>query len=139
MGTKKKYSTKQMELLNEYLITTKGSHFTVKNIEEYFYNSNQQIGTTTIYRYLENLVKDNIVIKFNNTGKTGAVFEYIGTDTNNLKSNCLHIICESCGDISHFNCEEINKINSNIEKELGFKINTSNPTFFGNCGECLNK
>ena len=59
------YKTKQMTELHIFLKSTKGRHVTVNEICDYFKDKGISVGTTTIYRHLEKMVKEEIQIPFN--------------------------------------------------------------------------
>ncbi len=55
------YKTKQMTELHIFLKSTKGRHVTVNEICDYFKDKGISVGTTTIYRHLEKMVKEGSV------------------------------------------------------------------------------
>ncbi len=136
MAEKKKYHTKQMALLFEYLETTNGEHITVKDICADFEKKGICVGTTTVYRNLEKLVLDGIVLKYNSVGNNGSCYEFVGQIKDKKDVNCLHLICESCGDVAHLKSDELVKIDNHILEECGFKMNALNTAFYGTCKEC---
>ena len=57
------YQTKQKQEILAYLKNVAGQHVTVNDIYAYFQQKNIDVGKTTIYRHLEQLVEQNILIK----------------------------------------------------------------------------
>ncbi len=134
MADKKKYNTKQMALLYNYLESTEGEHITVKDICAYFESVDLCVGTTTVYRNLEKMVVDGIVLKYNSIGNNGSCYEFVGETKDKKDTDCLHLICESCGDVAHLKSDELVKIDNHILNEFGFKMN--NTAFYGVCKGC---
>ena len=62
---KARYKTKQMTELHTFLQSVQGQHVTVQEIREYFKDREIAVGTTTIYRQLEKMVKEIQVAKVN--------------------------------------------------------------------------
>ena len=71
------YKTKQMTELLTFLKSVQGSHVTVSDICDYFQTKRIAVGTTTIYRHLEKMVKEGVVAKYVIDGTSSACFEYI--------------------------------------------------------------
>ena len=61
---KARYKTKQMTELHTFLQSVQGQHVTVQEIREYFKDREIAVGTTTIYRQLEKMVKEGLVEKY---------------------------------------------------------------------------
>ena len=74
---KARYKTKQMTELHTFLQSVQGQHVTVQEIREYFKDREIAVGTTTIYRQLEKMVKEGLVEKYVVEGTNSACFEYI--------------------------------------------------------------
>ncbi len=138
MARKNKYNTKQMQELYNYMKTRNGTHFTVKDICNYFESLDIQVSTTTIYRNLEKMISEGIVLKYNNVITNCAFFEFVDKTQNQEDKKCCHIVCEACGDIIHFNTKELSTLDNQIFEEFGFKINSPNTAFYGNCNNCMN-
>ena len=62
---KARYKTKQMTELHTFLQSVQGQHVTVQEIREYFKDREIAVGTTTIYRQLEKMVKEIQVAEVN--------------------------------------------------------------------------
>ena len=61
---KARYKTKQMTELHTFLQSVQGQHVTVQEIREYFKDREIAVGTITIYRQLEKMVKEGLVEKY---------------------------------------------------------------------------
>lgn len=134
-----KYKTNQRAELVEYLRSRSGQHVTANEIMDYFRRLNIQIGLTTIYRQLNNLVETGLVKKFYIDDKTGSCFEYTADECQDLKHKHFHLKCESCGRLIHFECEEVNALQKHIKAEHGFLLDPDRTVFYGLCQSCLGK
>ena len=66
--------------------SVQGSHVTVNEICEYFKNQGISVGTTTVYRHLEKMVREGVVAKYVVDGTSSACFEYTGESPRNGSS-----------------------------------------------------
>lgn len=133
MNSKKIYQTSQKELVLSYLKRSKSKHITAKSLYDELQKDNEKIGLTTVYRHLESLTKEGILLKSIVDENTPACFEYTG---HSLKEECYHLKCINCGKLIHLHCDEVNKLEEHIFDEHGFKINPNRIVFFGECEEC---
>lgn len=91
---KARYKTKQMTELHTFLQSVQGQHVTVQEIREYFKDREIAVGTITIYRQLEKMVKEGLVEKYVVEGTNSACFEYIGESKTSDYESCYHCKCE---------------------------------------------
>ena len=121
------YNTKQKDIILNYLIKNKDKCLTINQIYDYLKNDNQ-IGLTTVYRFLNKLEKDNLIKKY--TDKKEATYQYI--DNEECKKH-IHLKCIKCNKIIHLDCNEANHLSKHIKEEHNFNIDS---TIFGICKEC---
>ncbi len=138
MEKKAQYKTKQRAELEEYLASTKGSHVTAADICAHFRSRDKRIGTTTVYRRLEELVSAGEVKKYFIDETSSACFEYIGPggDPTAECRACYHLKCEKCGRLIHLDCKEITALENHITEHHGFRIDPARTVFYGICEEC---
>ena len=96
------------------------------------------IGKSTVYRYLDNLVQENIIRKYvSSESGVAACFQYIN---NQIEcNNHYHLKCTKCGNLLHLNCNEINELSNHIFEEHKFKLDTCKTVLYGTCEICLSK
>ena len=86
-----KYNTKQRELILKYLCEKEGEHVKAEDILEYLKNNDTPVGKSTVYRYLENLVEQNLVRKYTIEEGKGACYQFTGNDsTHHCKEHYHH-------------------------------------------------
>lgn len=133
-----RYVTRAREAIIEYLAEKCGQHLTVKDVYAYFEGQSQKIGMTTIYRQLDELVKEGLVKRCLVGDNGGTCFEYVGNSENN-DSDSYHIKCDSCGKLMHLQCKEVSDLWNHLLEEHSFKIDSQKTVIYGYCGECLSK
>ena len=126
-----RYNTIQRKLIYDYLVLCKDKFVSVEDILLYLKSNGKNIGTTTIYRYLNNLKKNNeLRVEVKNHMK----YYKISTKNENIK---LFLKCKNCGKFMDFNCREFENINQHIQKEHGFNLDY-NTIIYGTCSSCIN-
>jgi Fur family ferric uptake transcriptional regulator len=127
------YKTKQKESLLAFLVKNKDRHTNVREISVFLADEGTPMGTATIYRQLEKLVEQGLVRKYILDGSTGACFQYIEND---CCHEHFHLKCISCGKLIHIDCDYLGDINNHILEHHGFRVDSSQTIFYGQCAEC---
>lgn len=130
------YKTKQMTELLIFLKSVQGSHVTVNDICDYFQTKGIAVGTTTVYRNLEKMVKEGVVAKYVVDGTSSACFEYVDHPENENKSVCYHCKCEKCGKLIHLQCSEVESLKQHMMEHHSFELDSLRTVFYGICSEC---
>ncbi len=94
---------------------SKQKHLSAEDIYKLMIGSNEEIGLATIYRVLTQFEQVGLLIRHHFEGGK-AVFEL------NEKSHHDHIVCLQCGHVTEFVNEEIEKLQTKVAEEHGFKI-----------------
>ncbi len=132
----KNYKTKQGDLIIKYLISNSGKHISAQDIKEYFVKEGISVGLTTIYRHLAKLEKEGIIKKYLLDAYSSACFEYIDKNKLCVNSECMHLKCEKCEKLIHFDCSVLQTASQHIYKEHEFTLNPSKTVYYGICKDC---
>lgn len=128
------YKTKQREIILNYLKSNKDKHLTIEDVSNHLKQQNEQVGQTTIYRYINILVNDGLVRKYIIDLGQPACFQYI-ENTKECESH-YHLKCNNCGDILHISCRVFKDIENHLNEEHKFKIDNSKLILYGTCDKC---
>ena len=134
--TKAPYKTKQMTEILTFLKSVQGRHVTVNEICDFFREKGISVGTTTIYRHLEKMVKGGLAAKYVVDGSSSACFEYLGAEEHCHKTSCFHCKCEKCGKLIHLHCEDVVKLEQHLMESHGFQMDPCRTVFYGICEDC---
>ena len=97
----------------------------------------KDINLTTIYRNLDKLVEDKIIMVFASDDRKKSGYKYAGDDSK--CRNHLHLQCINCGKIFHLDCYFMNNLDKHISEKHSFDIKCSNSIIYGICNECKKK
>lgn len=138
MNHRKIYRTNQKELVLEYMQAHPQEHFTAADLFAYFKQTGRNIGLTTIYRHLDRLLEEGVVVKSVVDESTPACYELSGHDGTQA-SSCYHCKCVRCGRLIHLHCDEIKKLEDHILGDHDFMVIPERTVFFGICRQCRSK
>ena len=125
------YNTKQKDIIFD-VIKKQNKEFTVKDI----YSEIKDVaGLTTIYRFIDKLVDDGILNK--SIGKDNVTYYSYLEECN--EENHFYLKCNSCGNMTHIDCECIGDLTNHINKEHKFKPFKEHIIINGICDKCLRK
>ncbi len=124
-------NTKQKEVVLDCLKEEKNMfHPTAQEIVELVSKENPSIGQSTVYRNINKLVDEGILIKI----PTNDSFHY---DINT--NNHAHFCCKKCDSIVDLHDNDYQDNIKSIESKYKVKIDDSNLVFNGVCEDCNGK
>ena len=131
------YKTKQKEKILNFLKENSDKHVTAAEIISFLNDTNESVGSATVYRYLDKLVSSSVVRKFYLDEKTGACYQYV--ENNEECHEHFHLKCVECGRLIHIDCSYMKSLNAHIFEHHGFKVDNSKTVLYGKCEDCEKK
>lgn len=128
------YATASRKKILDYLKDNSERTVTAAGIHTYLMKNDSAVNITTIYRYLDKLAKDGVVIKYVAEKGGQAAYQYV-----ELGHHCeehLHLQCVRCGGIIHLECAFMDEIAAHILEEHGFSLQCKNSILYGTCKKC---
>lgn len=125
------YKTKQKELI---LSSVKGykNEFTIKDLFTKLNEKDQTIGLTTVYRAVNDLVKDHVLAK---SMRDDGTLHYHVLEKCEHIGHCL-LKCELCGKLTHTDCDELDVLSKHFKSKHHFEIDQKDITIYGICEKC---
>lgn len=121
------YNTKQKSQIIEIIKNT-NKPFTIKEIHEKI----NEVGLTTIYRLIDKMIEEDKLKKY--IGKEGKTYyQYLEKCD---KENHFYLKCDSCGNMTHIDCDCINDLYKHILNNHKFKLSKKNIIINGLCNKC---
>ena len=128
-------NTKQKALILDCLRESGEGHVTAEEIIDFLKAKGPPVAKSTVYRYLLQLEESGEVRKYLLAEGTPACYQFIGESGPCLEH--YHLMCQSCGQIVHFEDAELQKFFGRMQEKAGFHIDGSRTVFYGLCGSCL--
>lgn len=129
------YATKKRSMILEYLMEHSDKDVTVKEIEEKLNQKEaDSVNMTTIYRYLDKLAKEGMVLKHTSENGKKSTFQYV--EPSHECQNHLHMKCSNCGRIYHIDCGFMDELKEHIYKHHHFTLLCKTSMLYGICEEC---
>ena len=88
MAERKPYTTKTRQVILEYMKEQSEVTVSVADIEKYLKEMGIKVNTTTVYRYLDKLCAEHVVIKYPDPNSDKAVFQFAGEEKN-VQTTCI--------------------------------------------------
>ncbi len=131
------YNTKiKKKILECFAENAEASH-SAKDIHAELTKNGEKVNITTVYRNLDLMTGDGVLLRFQDNKCEKAMYKYSG-DGGRCHSH-LHLSCVKCGCMIHLDCHFMNELREHIKKEHGFSLMCSNSVIYGVCKECEGK
>lgn len=92
------------------------------------------VAKSTVYRYLAYLEESGLMKKYVISEQQPACYQYLG-DNEKCMSH-FHLMCQICGQIEHFENDDLQNIFDGIRYGEGFFIDGRKTVFYGTCKSC---
>lgn len=136
MTQRGKYSTLQQRTILSYLERNSSSSFTAGEVFQALTDAGESIGQTTVYRALDRLAEEDLLIKVPSMDGRQARYRYIGASVDPASGR---MVCLSCGKMIPLECAHLESLVRHIGSEHGFEIDTRHTVLYGYCPECSHK
>ena len=128
------YATTSRRKILEFLKECDDRTVTAADVAEYLESQSSSVNRTTIYRYLDKLAKEGILLKY--VAEKGSQSSYQYVEPGRHCSEHLHLKCVKCGKIIHLDCHFMEEISRHILEEHDFSLQCQNSVLYGVCKEC---
>lgn len=134
---KKAYHTKQRNFLVAFFKSNADRCFTIEEVFASAAERGSAIGQTTIYRNLEKLAAEGVLLKHAMPAGTGAYFQYLEHGHN--ANGHYHLLCTGCGSVTHLDCDCLNELLIHMQREHKFDFDRQKTVFYGHCEKCAER
>lgn len=134
MNTGKKYHTRQKDLILSCLCAEPDLYLTIRQIADRLRCAGQEVGLTTIYRNLEKLAEERLILKSSIDGVDGSCYRCAPPQQ---EESCFYLKCERCGELDPIHCTELKELYAHVSQNHHVSINPTKTVFYGICAACL--
>ena len=126
--------TKQKQEFRRFLEVNKDKEMTVAEMAEMLKEAGSDMGIATVYRAVNRLESEGILIK-TVVGATGkAAYRYASPDETVRSAH--RVFCTCCGKTADLTYKFTDKLDKNVSDATGFSITDHQIMFYGLCPEC---
>lgn len=133
----REYHTRCKDQIMCFLQEKKDRRFSAAELYQALQKQRRNVNLTTVYRNLEKLTDQGIVLKFKDNREDCYMYQYVGEHTD-CKEH-LHLQCKSCGKVLHMSKECMEQLASCIAGMNGFQILCEESVLIGECEDCRKK
>ena len=105
------------------------AHLTAEDILELIRPKSEAINIATVYRTLEMLVEEGLIIR-SDLGQGQAVY------APHQHGPHLHLVCRQCGEVTDADHTMADSLREHIQAQYHFEADFSHSTIFGLCPQC---
>lgn len=131
------YQTKNRQMILEFLQKNKEKTVSAMDIYEELKRQKVHVNITTVYRYLERLLKEKKVKKY--AADTGGKFGYQYVEDGEQCEEHLHLKCVGCGQVIHMDCSFMDEIAKHLYSHHQFTLECGASVLYGKCEKCSSK
>ena len=131
----KNYRTKCKDGIMEYLEKNKEQSFCAYDIHSYLQNQDMQVNITTIYRNLDKLTDQGILMKYKTSEDESFRYQYVKPHGNCQEH--LHMQCRGCGKVLHLECSFMKELSGHLKAHHRFSLECTGSVLIGLCEKCV--
>lgn len=134
LADKKLKQTKQRNVIVSHFLNA-NDHVDAEGLHSMLKSSGFNIGLATVYRTLS-LLKEAGLVEQRTFADGKAVYEVHNPDEHHD-----HLVCLDCGEVFEFENKQIEKLQTEVAKDAGFKLASHTLDLFGHCQKvkCSNR
>ena len=126
--------TKQKQEFKRFLEINKDKEMTVAEMAELLKASGSDMGIATVYRAVNRLEAEGLLIKTVSGNGGKAAYRYASSDES-VRS--IHrVFCTCCGKTADLTYKFTDKLEKNVSDTTGFSLTDHQIMFYGLCSEC---
>lgn len=130
-GKRGPYSTRQQEAVTTLMRSRAGESLTVDQIVSDLARSGSMVGKTTVYRSLERLASEGVVVQV--PDGQGGPARYCLVE-GSPEGTCL--ACLGCHRVFPLDCEGLETFVDHVSEEHGFTVEPHRTVLYGYCDAC---
>lgn len=130
----KTYNTKSKELIMKYIQANRAKRFRAQDLHHHMTEAGSTVNLTTVYRNLDKLTEQNLLMKVRTTDDDSFVYQYMEPESS--CSRHLHMQCSSCGKVMHLECGFMSEIQQHLQAHHGFLLECTGSVLTGLCEDC---
>lgn len=127
----REYATKQKETVAALMERCRNEVLTAEQVHERLSAQGASIGLTTVYRTLRRLAESGVLRAFEGVG-SAVGYQLARPDC----ADHLHLVCDSCGAVTHLHCSLARSLGSHLLAEHGFALSEERTVLHGLCAAC---
>lgn len=131
---KGEYKTKPRHLIIEYLKANADTRFTARDILNAINDEENNLDRSTVYRNLERLCKEGVLVKYKETDINATCYQY--SEAHGSCHDHMHAQCSDCGKIFHLDNAILDDAAHRMQEEYGIDIDYGKTVIIGVCSDC---
>ena len=134
MAERKTYTTKARTEILDYFKRNFSVTASASDVIRYLKEEGIKVNPTTVYRCLDRLCEEHLIIKYADPHAESALYQYSG-EAGHCTSH-LHLKCVRCGKVIHLDCGFMDELKGHLLSDHQFRLLCQGDLLHGFCGDC---
>ena len=130
----REYKTRCRDYIMDYLRTHPDTFFRAGDLYKTMREDGQVFNLATIYRNLDRLTENGVLLRFKSGIEDACVYQYSG-EHHHCEEH-LHIQCGRCGKLIHLDGPVMDQFSDAVQQQFGFSLKCDGSMLLGYCAEC---
>lgn len=126
--------TRQKQEFRRFLEINRDKEMTVAEMAELLKASGSDMGIATVYRAVNRLEGEGILIKTVTGAQGKSAYRYAANDE--TVRSCHRVFCTCCGKTVDLTYKFTDKLEKNVSDTTGFSLTDHQLMFYGLCSDC---
>lgn len=127
------YRIKSREWILSFFQNHKAQIVSASEIYTFLEEEGKKVNLATIYRNLDKMTADGVLMKYKDSEEDKAVYQYVDNDKCHEH---LHRQCMKCGKVVHLECGFMDEIMKHILLHHKFTLQCTKSILYGMCDSC---
>ncbi len=132
----KEYSTRAKTTILDIFKNNPNSQLSAAQVYEMLSKDGSVINLATVYRNLDRMCEEKVIIKFKAIDNSGFLYKYAQTTEGLHCFEHLHLQCKKCGKMIHLDCDFMKEISGHLLKHHDFMVACEGSVIMGLCKDC---
>lgn len=133
---KKEYDTQSRKKIKQYIERQTNCIFSVNDVYQYLMSNDCLIGKTTVYRNMNRLVNDGVLLRLQYADEKKTMYQYKYIENQKKNEMYIYLRCMECGKMIRLKNDYSIELEELIMNKCGFRINGTVNIISGLCKDC---
>ena len=130
----REYRTRCRDYITAYLRAHPDTRFRAADLYDSMRADGQAFNLTTVYRNLDRLTENGVLLRFKSSVEDACVYQYCGE--HHRCEEHLHIQCGRCGKMIHLDGPLMDQFSDAVQRQFGFSLQCGGSMLLGYCADC---
>lgn len=128
------YNTRLYNIIIDMFSRNSSRALTAADVYKYLGAEGETVNRTSVYRNLDKLVGEGVLMKYVTDDGRRASYVYKGDHGSCVEH--FHLQCTQCGRVIHLDCGSVEDFIRHVSADHGFDLSCGSSILYGKCRDC---